>query len=163
MTAPGFTEAIGYSSPKLNGDLQLNNHNIRPTTSLTSDHTVSGEVVTGTIGQSGGVSFGDALFLKSDGEWYKADASDDTLMPVHGIAAESGSEDGTIDILIRGFIRDDSWLWTVGQLIFASINAGEISQSIPESIGEQVQALGWAFSGTTIYFNPSPVLVEVLI
>lgn len=120
----------------------------------------SGITSSGIIGET--IAFGDALYLKSDGKYWKADASASTTMPCTAIALGAGSAGSVINLLVIGFICDDSWAWTVGGMLYPSTTAGEITDDISAyTTGDQVQCIGYAYSANTAYINPSYVLVEV--
>jgi hypothetical protein len=60
-----------------------------------------------------------------------------------------------------GWARDDSWSFTTGGLVYASITAGALTQTAPSGTGDQVQVVGVAYHADKIQFSPAPVLVEV--
>ena len=60
------------------------------------------------------------------------------------------------------FVRNDTWTWTKGGLLYPSPStAGTMTQTLPSASGQQVQVLGYAYTATVIVFHPSPVLVEI--
>ena len=59
-------------------------------------------------------------------------------------------------------MRDDTWTWTVGGLIYVSTTTGTLTQTAPSGTGDQVQVVGYATHADRMYFNPSLVLVEVV-
>jgi hypothetical protein len=124
-----------------------------------SDHGYSGAVATMTVGEN--VSFGHALYMKSDGKWWKADADASSTMPVAAMAAETINADNSGLVLLFGFARDDSWAWTVGGVIYASTTAGSLTQTAPSGSGDQVQAVGVATHADRMLFNPALVTAEV--
>ena len=69
---------------------------------------------------------------------------------------------GTIDVLLHGIIKDTGWSWTVGGFMYVS-TAGTLTQTAPSGNGDQVQVVGIAMESDTIFFNPSPVIVEVVV
>jgi hypothetical protein len=125
----------------------------------TTDHTAVGITTNFTVGES--VTFGQALYMKGDGKLWKSDANSTSTMPCVAIALGSISADVAGNVLKIGFIRDDTWNWTVGGLVFASWTTGGVTQTRPDGTGSQVQIVGYAVSADVIYFNPSYVLVEV--
>jgi hypothetical protein len=90
-----------------------------------------------------------------------SDADAIATMPVIGIAPAAISDTATGTILLQGFIRDDTWNWTIGGIMYASGTAGAMTQTAPSGSGDFVQALGIALSADVVYFNPSLTLVEV--
>jgi len=123
------------------------------------DKSYSGIDTEGTVGEN--VVVGDALYLKADGKWWKADASAAVTMPTEAIALDDKSADELCKLLLYGFLRDNSWSYTVGGLLYVSITAGSPTQTRPSGAGEQVQVIGFAYAATIIFFNPSYELVEV--
>ena len=128
-------------------------------TTLGTDHTATGLQSTETVGE--GVVFGDLLYMKSDGKWWKADADAATTMPGLRMALATALADATCSMLCQGWARDDTWAWTVGGLIYASTTAGGLTQTAPSGTGDQVQVVGVAYHADRMWFAPSPVLGEV--
>lgn len=118
----------------------------------TTDHNFSGEVVSFVAGES--LSFGDICYIKSDGKIWKAKADSNTTLPGVVISLGSVSAEGTGLFLLKGFLRDDSWTWTVGGtnglLYVSNGTAGLITQTPLEYI----QILGYAYSSTILFFDP---------
>jgi hypothetical protein len=123
-----------------------------------SDQTGSGLITTDTVGEN--VAVGELLYMKSDGKWWKANATNTTAMPCAGLAMEAKNANQDGKILLLGFFRKDAWNWTVGGLIYVSTTSGAPTQTIPSSTGNQVQVLGIAITADIIFFNPSYELVE---
>lgn len=83
-------------------------------------------------------------------------------MPVKAMGLSDGTAEQTIEVLLQGFVRDDSWNWaTLGGLIYASGTAGALTQTPPAASGDQVQIVGFATHADRMYFNPNYGLVEV--
>jgi hypothetical protein len=149
------TVTIGNSSitdTYLAGLLHVDDMLIKATS---SDHEATGLKESVTVGES--VVFGDLLYMKSDGKWWKADADATTTMPGARLALETKAADATCSVLMIGNARDDTWAWTVGGLIYAST----LTQTAPSATGDQVQVVGIATHADKMSFNPSLVLVEV--
>jgi len=123
-----------------------------------TDETANGVKATKTV-DTNATGFGALLFLASDGNYDEADATDDTLMPATAMALESGT--GSKQILKQGYVRDDSWAWTAGGLVYASTTTGAMTQTAPSATGEIVQIIGIAESATVIYFDPEFTFIEV--
>ena len=110
------------------------------------------------------VGFGETLRMGSDGKLYQAIGDDSTGVPCIALSIEAGT--GNKDVLFRGFIRDDSWSWVLGNgaenLIYLSTDtAGELTQSPSEASGNQIQIVGVVMSSTVIYFNPEYTWVYI--
>jgi hypothetical protein len=134
--------------------------------SPTDDHSFSGPSASLTAGET--VVFGELCYMKSDGKMWKADADASTTMPGIAIAGASINADASGTFILPGsFIRDDSWTWTVGGLIYAGSGAtgthtaGAINQSAPNGTGDQVQVVGVATHADRMYFDPSLVTIEL--
>lgn len=127
---------------------------------LTNDRTVNGITVEDTVGED--VIFGEVLYMKSDGKYWKADASASSTMPILAIASENISADATGNLLHQGYIKDNSWSFTAGNLVYSNTTAGDISTSTPTGSGEQVQVVGQAIAATIIYFDPNLTLIELV-
>jgi hypothetical protein len=130
-----------------------------------SDHNATGDMASLTTDQDAAI--GDLLFLGSDGNYSFADADAATTMPGVVMALETINGDPTPAagrMLLSGYVRDDTWAWTVGGLIYASVTAttgNTLTQTAPSGTGDQVQVVGYATHADRMYFNPSYVLVEI--
>ena len=126
----------------------------------TTDHTSTGVsaqmLAGGTI-----AAFQTVCIHTVTGEVVITDADAIATMPVIGIAPAAISDTATGTILLQGFIRDDTWNWTIGGILYASTTAGAMTQTAPSGTGDFVQALGVALTADVVYFNPSLTLVEV--
>jgi hypothetical protein len=112
-----------------------------------------------TVGES--VAFPNLLYLKSDGKWWKADADAASTMPGLRMALESKDADATCSMLVMGRVRDDDWNWTVGGLIFASTDAGGLTQTAPSGSTDIVQVVGVAYHADKMIFNPEQDTLEI--
>ncbi len=123
-----------------------------------SDLGYSGDITTLTV-DSNATGIGAALYMAGDGNLDEADADAAATMPVRCLAVETST--GSKKVLLRGFIRDDSWTWTPGGTIFASTTLGGMTQTAPSGSGDQVQVLGFATHADRMFFNPSGDIIEV--
>jgi len=124
-----------------------------------SDHGYDGFTATMTVGEN--VVFGDALYLKSDGKYWKIDADASTTMPCTAMAVATILADASGKVMHYGYARDDSWAWTVGGMIYASTTSGALTQTAPSGSGDQVQIVGFATHADRMFFNPTYTLLEV--
>ena len=142
-------EAFDQYTPPIAG-LQI----VPPETDLT------GNGITTTVTVSANdTGFGAALFRDSDA-FYEADASDISTMPCHALALEAGV--GEKEVLVFGYIRDDSWSWTPGADIYVDTDAGELTETQPSVSGDIVQVIGWAYESNIIFFDRDKTTTEVL-
>ena len=123
-----------------------------------SDHSSSGMTVVAPVGAND-TGFGAALYVSSDGTLKEADADALTTMPCVALALESGT--GNKEVLLQGFIKNESWTWTPGGFIYVSPTTGIITQTKPSTSGQQFQILGVAVSDNMIYFTPNLMLIEI--
>lgn len=132
-------------------------------TAFASDHTGSGLIMPVTCGAT--LAIGDAVYMASTGKvgLAKADAAGTT--PAIGIMLESCSDtDHPKKMLIRGVIRDDTWNWTVGGLVYISVTGttgNTLTQTAPTSANNIVNPIGIAIHADYMLVNPTYVLVEV--
>jgi hypothetical protein len=124
-----------------------------------ADVTARGILDSGTVGES--VAFGNLLYLKSDGKWWKSDADAAATMPGLRMALQAKNADEACLLLAFGKARNDAWSWTIGGILYASTDAGALTQTAPSGSGDQVQAVGVAYHADKMIFCPSLVLVEI--
>jgi hypothetical protein len=124
----------------------------------TANETVVGEVIEATV-DTNAYGLYATLFMAADGHFDEADADAGASMPCTALATETGT--GTKDVLLRGYVRDDSWDWTPGGLIYVSNTQGGLTQTVPSGAGDVVQVVGWAWSADIMVFEPSLVLVVI--
>lgn len=104
--------------------------------------------VLGYLGE--GVSRGDAVYLKSDGNWYQAQANG-TKQPCMGIAVEQGALGARIRIQKKGPVTYASWTWTRGSVLYLSTTSlGGLTQTRP---GSNIQAVGIAMTPTRVWMD----------
>ncbi len=95
--------------------------------------------------------FGGLLHMDTDGNFIDADANVEASLPCTGMALGTT---GAIKVMFHGFVRDDAWNWTPGQLLFVSATAGDITATKPTTTGHFVQCVGFAVSADVMFFNP---------
>jgi len=117
----------------------------------------TGEVVIATMSAS--QTQYNAVYMKSDG-WAAAKADADGTLPALGIALETGT--GTKMVLTKGFVRNTSWSFTKGNLIYVSTTtAGAITGTKPSTTGNRIQVIGVAFGTDILYVCPDPTFIEI--
>lgn len=114
----------------------------------------SGNITTVIVGEA--VSFGDLLYIKSDGKAYKTLASSATTMPCTFISVGSFLIGSTATVLIPGgILRNDSWAWTPGSILYVSpTTSGGITDTVPSSSLFQIQSVAVAIKSNVISFIP---------
>jgi len=131
------------TSPQLGGDLDLNNH------SATREETAGESLVNG-----------DLCYLKSDGKYWKADASADTtcsqdlLMCLDTISADAV---GTF----MEFGEFTTTGLTAGSVYYVSETAGAITSTAPVTSTSIVRIIGTALSTTVLKLKIDSSFVEV--
>jgi len=122
-----------------------------------SDQTGNGDIIEDTVDENT-VGFGGALHIDTDGNWIDASQDAAATLPCRALALEAGTG-ADKKLLLKGFIRDDTWTWTPGGDIYAGA-AGALTQTVPAS-GKFLQILGHAKSATVVYFNPNLIIIEI--
>lgn len=126
-----------------------------------SDHTFSGPSVSMTAGED--LAFPEVVYCKSDGKMGKADADAAATAPVVAMASATIANNAAgVFILPGSFVRDDTWNWTIGGLIYLSTTAGELTQTAPSGTDDVVQIVGWAYTADVMFFYPQLVTVVVV-
>lgn len=124
------------------------------------DHTVSAITSTVQVDDASSV-IGDVLKMSSDGHYDRAKADAEATLPAVVIALSSGS--GSKKILHYGYMRDNSWTWTPGQLIYVDPNnLGKITATKPTTAGDFIQVVGYAVTADIMLFNPNKLYMELL-
>lgn len=127
-----------------------------------TDETATGPT-TNTFNAGATISAFQLCYLASDGEWALADAdADTTSIGMLSIALAAGTDGNPMKVSLAGsFVRDDTWAWTVGAVLYVSTTAGSITSTAPSGSGDIVRVVGYAVNADTIYFMPSGAWVEV--
>jgi hypothetical protein len=105
--------------------------------------------------------FGEVGYVKSDGKLWKANAGSSGTMPVSAIAVTGINKDSSGTILLNGYVRDDSWGWTPGKMLYGSIVSGVMGATAPGATGQMVQVVAIATHADRIFFNPMYPMVEI--
>lgn len=94
------------------------------------------------------------------GEWMLADANGTSTYPAEGIAVSAGTDGNPLTVLITGFVRNDAWNWSAGQ-IYLSATPGAATQTAPSTAGDKVQVVGRAQTADIAFFHFNPTYLEV--
>jgi hypothetical protein len=103
-------------------------------------------------------------FRSIEGNFWKANATDTTGVPCVVMATAAINDGASGRFLKRGWVRNDSWNWTVGGmdgLIYLDTTDGAITQTVPSTLGNKVQIVGWAYTSDIMYFDPDLLVYEV--
>ena len=150
---------VDDTTPQLGGDLDLNQFYLQLDPTPTANLTGSGIMASVTV-DSNAIGVGALLYMAADGNYDETDADAVGTMPCSAMALETLT--GTKEVLLQGYMRDDTWTWTRGGVLYASTTPGEMNQTAPSGSGDQVQIVGIATGVTTIYFNPNLSLIEIV-
>ena len=165
ITISGAASGVGISnivedlSPELGADLDAGQFSIKYDAIPGSDHEAIGEISSWTMGEN--VVFGDVLYIKTDGELGKSDADGTATMAVICMSIATTVSGSSGEILLSGFVRDDTYTFSIGGDVFASTTAGGVTQTAPVGSGDQVQYLGTATHANRFRFSPISNLAEV--
>jgi len=154
-----YTNAEAVSAVNAAGLNLASGKVVQVTSALIEDHTRSGITAIMTCAED--LVRGDVVYTVI-GKMAKADADSPLTMP--GIALHTGlqsSADALASFLLLGYFRDDTWNWTAGEYLYVGTTPGELTQTRPSGLGDQVQVLGIAITANIIFFCPSLELVEI--
>jgi len=125
-----------------------------------TDHSAEGDRETVTVGEA--VSIGDVLYGGSDGKYWIADASSDTTSRGKLVmAVESKCADQSCVVLLYGKLRDDSWSYMLGEILYVSIAPGGPTNIMPSATGEIVRITGYTHKATIVFFKPESSYLEI--
>ena len=123
----------------------------------------SGDIVKFGSVNTSTMAAGKMYFLNGSGQWVLADATDNTTGADELLAIALGTDPATDGMLLRGLVRVNSNLGTVGRAVYMTTTAGAVSQTAPSGNDEIVRIVGYAIHAVReiMYFNPSSVWVKV--
>ena len=151
------TDGSGNLSFDTVGDV-IDNRKFTKTSNTDGDS--NGDVVY--IGGTTSMTTGALYHYKSDGTWELADAdAASTCDGLLGIALGAASD--TNGVLLRGMVTIDHDPGAVGDVLFVSTTAGDITATAPSGNGDIVRVVGYCLDATNgqIWFNPDGAFVEV--
>lgn len=126
---------------------------------LGTDHTGSGITTTLTAHET--TTLFQVGFINGSGEVALSDSDAASTMPVRAMAM-AGINAGAAGVyMLKGFVIDASWSWTVGGILYASGTPGAMTQTAPTGTGKIVQVIGVAITATIVYFDPSLTWLEL--
>lgn len=166
LATKGYVDSVGDAKmvdlsddtdPELGGDLDLAGYYIQLDSVPDADHSGSGYMAYMTVDQNT-TGFAGALHIDTDGNCVDADKDSINTMPCQVLALQTGT--GSKRVLLRGFIRDDSWAWTPGGPIYVG-DSGALTQTAPSAAGDIIQIVGYATHADRIYFDPANTTLEV--
>lgn len=133
-----------------------------------TDDTYSGTVATFTAGEA--LAQWDVVYCKNKSgvhACYKYDANGaDKALPPRAMAVAAVDADASGTFLLNGIVRNDGWSQTTnqdeGKIVYADgATAGAITLTKSTTAADMIAILGYVVEQNVVYFNPSPILVEV--
>ncbi len=156
----GISHIVEDTTPQLGGDLDTNGKNILFAKTSSTDYSSNGDIVK--IG-TGSTTQGALHYLNSSGGWTLADA--DATGTAGGVllAIALGTDPDVDGMLLRGMFTLDHDPGTIGEELYVSTTAGDITSTAPSGNGEIVRIIGYCLDGTNgqIWFNPSNDFIEI--
>jgi len=127
--------------------------------SLGLNTTYEGLTTDDIVGES--VVFGDLLYMKSDGKWWKASnaVASSAEFPVQGMAVATISVDTSGKILLYGTVRNDTWSFATLGSVFCGVDVP--THIKPTTSGYTVQIIGTSLDVEKMYFNPGSTYIEL--
>lgn len=128
---------------------------------LAEDHSDAGISIDG---QTAAVNlvFGNLAYLNGDGKYAKTLATAEaTTKGELVIILETIDADATGKVFKLGYLRDDSFTFTVGATLYVGETDGVITETKPIDSGDQVRVVGYAHSATIIWFQPDGTIIEI--
>jgi len=148
------------TTPQLGGELDTNSKNILFTKTAATDYSSNGEIIK--IG-SGSTTQGALHYFNSSGGWSLADA--DATGTAGGVllALALGTDPDIDGMLLRGMFTLDHDTGTIGDELYVSTTAGEITSVAPAATNDIVRIVGYCLDSSNgqIYFNPSNDFIEL--
>ena len=129
----------------------------------TTDGLYRGIVITGTAGEN--CTYGDLVYLKSDGKFWMTDADAESTaggLLLALVASATISANATGNYLLWGTFCETDWAWTVGSALYVSTAAGDMTHTRPSGTADIVRAVGYAYHADAIFFRPSQAWVTIV-
>ena len=107
---------------------------------------------------------GELVYLGNSDTWWLCDADDvDKSTNLLGILTENTTTGNVGRILFMGFTYLSTWNWiaSIGGPLYISPTPGAITVTQPSVTGQQVRKIGYPYSATVVYFNPSTTVIEL--
>lgn len=156
----GISHIVEDTTPQLGGDLDTNSKNILFAKTSATDYSSNGDIVK--IG-TGSTTQGALHYLDSGGGWTLADA--DATGTAGGVllALALGTDPDVDGMLLRGMFTLDHDPGTIGEELYVSTTAGDITSTAPSGTGDIVRVVGYCLDSTNgqIWFNPSNDFIEL--
>lgn len=155
-----FKKAVIYAIGTDEYVIDIQDNDVYDIGVLSADHTWKGTVFAGLQAGATIAQF-EAVYIGESSKWLLADANGSGTFPAMGLALAAYSDTNPARVLTKGIVRDDTWDWTIGGLIYLSATAGGLTQSAPSTSGDKVQVVGRALTADIAYFDFNSVYVTV--
>ena len=151
---------VDDTTPQLGGELDTNSKNILFAKTSNTNHSSNGDIVK--LG-TGSTTQGELCYYTSSGTWVAADA--DAAGTAGGVllAIALGTDPDVDGMLLRGMYTLDHDPGTIGDELYVSTTAGDITGTAPSATGDIVRVVGYCLDSTNgqIWFNPSNDFIEL--
>ncbi len=139
-----------------------NNPNVIDPTALTDGQYYSFGPIEDVTVDENSIGFSAVLAINfTDGHYDMANGSDgDGQIYYPRIAVEAGT--GTRQVMRAGYIRNDTWNWTVGGELWISTTNGTLTQTAPVA-PNYLQRVGYAVTADIILFDPQGAALKLTI
>ena len=128
-----------------------------PTTLLTSNGSYGETTI---LGAAGGSTAFSVYYWASTSSWTLTNPN--SSAGAKGLLAMARFSNFSSGMLVRGYVYNSAWNWTVGGVIYLNAAAaGTITQTAPSGTGDIVRVVGYAITADLIYFNPSQDWIEI--
>jgi hypothetical protein len=135
--------AAAPASPPLNG---------LPATDLTATGVQTASYAAGAT-----ITPGQIVYLGAASKWLLSNAAAvGTSGGMVGIALESKTDTQPLNVLLKGFMRNDAWAWTPGATVYLGATAATLTATPPITTDSVTRVAGWATTADVIWFAPSP-------
>lgn len=153
-------DIVDDTTPQLGGELDTNSKNILFAKTSSTNHSSNGDIIK--LG-TGSTIQGELCYYTSSGTWVAADA--DAAATAGGVllAIALGTDPDVDGMLLRGMYTLDHDPGTIGDELYVSTTAGDITSTAPSASGDIVRVVGYCLDSTNgqIWFNPSNDFIEL--
>ena len=116
-----------------------------------------GDIVT--FGSASSIATFSTYYFTSGSAWSITDA--DAASASTGLLAMALGGTPSNGMLLRGYVENASWSWSIGGSLYLSTLAGSITQSAPTGTLDIIRIVGYALSSNTIYWCPDNTWIEI--
>jgi len=137
----------------------LTNKSIELDDALSGDHTYEGITIDDIVCEN--VAFGDILYMKSDGKWWKGSSAvaSSAEAPIEAMAVATILADAAGKILLMGTVYDATFNFTTLGKVYAGVDVP--THTIPTTSGHTVQIIGTSLDANRMIFKPDSTYIEL--